>query len=82
MIIYLIIINVITFVIFGLDKRFAINHSFRISENNLFLLSTLGGFLGSILGMKIFHHKTRKLSFYAMNILSLFFWLYIFLYFS
>ena len=60
LIIYLIIINIITFIIFGLDKYYAIKGRFRISEATLFCLCIIGGsFLGYI-GMKVFRHKTKK----------------------
>ncbi len=60
LIIYLIIINIITFIIFGLDKYYAIKGRFRISETTLFCLCIIGGsFLGYI-GMKVFRHKTKK----------------------
>ncbi len=63
LIIYLIIINIITFIIFGLDKYYAIKGRFRISEATLFCLCIIGGsFLGYI-GMKVFRHKTKKLFF-------------------
>ena len=60
LIIYLIVINIITFIIFGLDKYYAIKGRFRISEATLFCLCIIGGsFLGYI-GMKVFRHKTKK----------------------
>jgi len=43
----------------GIDKRKAIKRSWRISEATLFLVAILGGSVGSILGMKLFRHKTR-----------------------
>lgn len=58
--IWLIIINIITFVVFGIDKKKAIDGKFRISESVLFLLSLLGGSLGGFIAMHTFHHKTRK----------------------
>jgi len=61
--IYLVIINVISFICFGIDKKKAIIHSQRIPERCLFLLSILGGSFGAIIGMKFFHHKTRKKAF-------------------
>ena len=61
--IYLMLINVITLVCFGIDKRKAITHSRRISEHRLLSLAAMGGSLGAIFGMKIFHHKTRKKAF-------------------
>ncbi len=58
--IYLIIINIIAFLLMGWDKYSAINNQWRISENTLLVVSIIGGSLGSLLGMFIFHHKTKK----------------------
>ena len=55
--------NVFTFLLFGFDKYCAIHDHWRISEKALFLCSLLYGSLGSLVGMFMFHHKTRKLSF-------------------
>jgi uncharacterized membrane protein YsdA (DUF1294 family) len=57
------IVNLITFIIFGLDKRKAIKHQRRISENTLLGVSFLGGTIGAILAMLIFRHKISKKSF-------------------
>ena len=56
---YIIIMNILAYISMGLDKRKAIKHQYRIPEKTLFLLALLGGSLGSILGMKKFHHKTK-----------------------
>lgn len=58
--IWLIIINIITFAVFGIDKKKAIYGKFRISELTLFVLSILGGSLGGFIAMHTFHHKTKK----------------------
>lgn len=58
--IWLIIINIITFAVFGIDKKKAIDGKFRISELTLFALSFLGGSLGGLAAMHVFHHKTKK----------------------
>ena len=58
--IWLIIINIITFAVFGTDKKKAIDGKFRISELTLFMLSLLGGSFGGLVAMHVFHHKTRK----------------------
>ena len=58
--IWLIIINIITFAVFGIDKKKAIDGKFRVSELTLFVLSLLGGSLGGLIAMHTFHHKTRK----------------------
>ncbi len=57
---YLILINAISFISFGLDKMFAKLKKRRISEKTLLCLSVLGGALGSLLGMVLFNHKTSK----------------------
>ena len=62
-IIYLIIINIISFLLFGIDKKRSIKKEYRISEYTLISISFLGGAIGSILGMIIFHHKTKKSKF-------------------
>ena len=56
---YLVIVNLIGFLFMGLDKWKAKNRSFRIPEATLLLISLLGGALGSMIGMHLFHHKTR-----------------------
>jgi uncharacterized membrane protein YsdA (DUF1294 family) len=60
---YLIIINIFTLIAFGIDKALAIGHLSRISEATLITLSFVGGSIGGLLGMCIFHHKTLKLKF-------------------
>ena len=58
-IIYLILVNIIAYISMWSDKKRAINHKYRISEKTLFTIAIIGGSLGSILGMKKFHHKTK-----------------------
>lgn len=57
--IYLIMVNLVAFLLFGLDKRKAQMHQWRISEKALFIPAILGGSIGAILGMHLFHHKTK-----------------------
>ena len=59
LIIYLIGINLVKFIVYGIDKRKAIKHKYRIPEKNLFGLAFLGGSVGALLGMYAFRHKTR-----------------------
>ena len=47
----------------GIDKLKAKRGSRRISENTLFMFTILGGGVGTILGMYIFRHKTKKKKF-------------------
>ena len=60
---YLLIINVIGFVLMFVDKKRAQNNQWRIKEATLFLTAAIGGSIGSLLGMKVFRHKTKHLSF-------------------
>ena len=60
---YLILINIIAFITMYIDKQKAINHKWRVKEATLFLLSIIGGSLGTILGMYNFRHKTKHLKF-------------------
>lgn len=62
--IYILTINLITFFIFGIDKRKAKKGRWRISEKCLLTFAFLGGSVGALLGMKVFHHKTKKPLFY------------------
>lgn len=78
-IIYFISINILTFILYGLDKLFAKKRMFRISEKFFFLFSLMGGFLGSLIGMYLFRHKTRKNKFILINWLSLILWILVFL---
>ena len=65
LILYLIIINVITFVIFGVDKYKAIRQEWRIRESTLLGLALIGGSIGGWIAMYIFHHKTKKVKFFV-----------------
>jgi uncharacterized membrane protein YsdA (DUF1294 family) len=72
---FFIVINIITFLVFGYDKWRAKNNKRRISEFNLLLLAGIGGTIGGLIGMTFFKHKTNKfsfiLSFYAIAILQI-----------
>lgn len=53
-----------------LDKKRAIKNLWRIKEKTLFIFYFLGGFIGGIISMLIFHHKTKKFKFYIIFLLS------------
>ena len=55
---YLIIINIFTFLLYGMDKWKAKHHRWRISESALLLAAIAGGSVGALAGMYGFHHKT------------------------
>lgn len=56
---YLLAVNLAAFYLMGADKRRARRADWRIPEKMLFLPAVLGGALGGVLGMRVFHHKTR-----------------------
>lgn len=58
-IIYLIIVNLVAFALYGADKSKAKHGKWRISEKTLIGIAVIGGSVGAILGMYVFHHKTR-----------------------
>ena len=74
-IIYLIIINLITFLAMFIDKKKAEQSKWRISEKALFILAIFGGSVGGIAGMYIFRHKTKKkyfvIGFHAILIIEI-----------
>ena len=58
--IYFLIINLIGFLAMAIDKWKAKNNAWRIPENTLFSITVLGGGIGTIAGMYVFRHKTKK----------------------
>ena len=62
-IIYLIAINVVTFLLYGIDKWKAKRSKWRIPEAALLGLAVIGGSIGAWLGMKVWHHKTQHKKF-------------------
>lgn len=63
--IYLVIINIVSFAAMGVDKRRAVKNKWRIPEKTLFLFVLLGGGIGGTAGMYLFHHKTKHWYFAA-----------------
>ena len=59
LLVWLAVINLVTFAVYGIDKAKAKRGAWRVPEKTLFLLPLLGGSLGALLGMKVFHHKTK-----------------------
>ena len=60
---YLLAVNLAAFTLMGVDKRRARRGAWRVPERTLFLPALLGGALGGVLGMRVFHHKTRHRKF-------------------
>ena len=73
--IYLILINLTAFIVYGLDKRRAKRGAWRIPERTLILLAAVGGSVGAYAGMRVFHHKTRKTKFRLGVPVALLLWL-------
>ena len=67
---YLLGINILAFLLYGLDKSLAKKKMYRVSEYSLLVVSFFGGSIGSLLGMKLFHHKTKKIKFWIFNIIT------------
>ena len=61
---YLLIgINILTFIVYGVDKWRAVHNRWRIPEATLLGLAIIGGSIGALLGMKVWHHKTKHKKF-------------------
>lgn len=60
---YLLLVNLLAFVMYGIDKKRAMQKRFRIPERTLLWMARLGGGVGSWLGIKLFRHKTKHTRF-------------------
>ena len=60
---YLLAINAVAFIVYGIDKYKAKKAKWRIPEATLLLLDVLGGSIGAWMGMKVWHHKTMHKKF-------------------
>ena len=61
--IYYICVNVIAFILYGLDKKYAREGRWRIPEKTLLGIALIGGAAGAWIGMQTFRHKTKHMSF-------------------
>lgn len=59
LLVWLGLVNALDFALMGIDKRRAKRGAYRVAEKTFFLVALLGGTPGAILGMHLFHHKTR-----------------------
>lgn len=59
LVVYVIVMNLLGFLVMGIDKYKAKKQAWRVPESTLFILAIIGGSLGSIVGMYAFRHKTR-----------------------
>lgn len=60
---YLVILNVLTFLLYGIDKWKAKRSRWRIPESALLGMAAVGGSVGAWLGMRVWHHKTQHKKF-------------------
>ena len=60
---YLLLVNLLAFALYGIDKRKAKKKKFRIPERTLLWMARLGGGIGSWIGIMLFHHKTKHTRF-------------------
>lgn len=74
---YFIVINLLSFLLYGLDKYKAIRQEWRIPERALLLMAFVGGAFGALSAMRIFRHKTRKGRFRLMIPLFCLLWGYV-----
>lgn len=63
---HLCLINIVTVIAYGADKKAALRGEWRVPEAQLHTLEFLGGWPGAYIGQKIFHHKTKKKSYRVM----------------
>lgn len=61
--IYLILVNLTAFAMYGIDKQKAVRHKWRIPERVLIGVAVFGGSVGALLGMQVFRHKTKHMKF-------------------
>lgn len=60
---YLLVVNTLTFLLYGIDKYKAKKARWRISEATLLMMAVIGGSIGAWAGMKLWHHKTMHKKF-------------------
>lgn len=82
LVVYLMIINLSTFSVYGVDKQRARKREWRVPERTLLLLALAGGGFGAYMGMRIFRHKTKHMQFQILVPLSVFFWTVLLCYYA
>ena len=75
-------VNLLLFILMGMDKRAARRKKWRIPERRLLTLGIIGGGLGGILGMIVFHHKTHRIYFTICYVVNIICWGIAFQYFT
>lgn len=79
-VVYLAVINLLTFIAYGMDKRKARKGKWRIPEKTLLLFAGIGGSVGALLGMYLLHHKTKHAKFTIGVLMMLIFQIGVLLY--
>lgn len=82
LLVYFLGVNLLLFVLIGMDKRAARRKKWRIPEKRLLTLGIIGGGFGGIIGMLIFHHKTHRIYFTICYVVNIICWGIAFLYFT
>ena len=59
MLYYLLVVNIVTFVLYGIDKLKSKRGWWRLPEKILFMFAVIGGSIGTLCGMRLYHHKTK-----------------------
>ncbi len=77
MIIYVLIINILAFLIYYIDKINSVKNKRRVSEKTLLFLAFVGGSFGAYFSMNIFRHKTKKIKFKLLIPLLIFIHLFL-----
>ena len=72
---YLVVVNIVAFILYGTDKAKAMHHQWRIKEAGLIGIAFVGGAFGAFAGMIVFHHKTRKMKFRILVPIAIIIWL-------
>ena len=60
---YLALMNIVAFILYGIDKWKAQRNKWRVTEARLLWIAVAGGSIGALLGMKVWHHKTKHIKF-------------------
>lgn len=71
---YLLLVNLVAFFLYGADKRKAKQNRWRTPERVLLGIALAGGGIGALAGMKVFHHKTKHKIFQILVPLSIVLW--------
>ena len=73
---YVLILSLICFIMYGVDKSRAKRDKWRIKEQTLLMTGFFGGALGGLIGMLTFRHKTKHWYFYLVNAVSIGIWVF------